>query len=121
MSQEEELARLQRREAEVYRIWVLKNPDYHKTKSKDRYIRWRIWFVALKKTYSCVDCGNDDYRVLDFHHIDNSTKEYNISQMVTKKMAKKKILKELEKCVALCANCHRIRHNRDINQEAFKV
>lgn len=57
---------------------------------------------------SCVDCNNVyDFCVYDFHHIDPSQKDFAISDNA-KSFAK--IKPELDKCVLLCANCHRIRH-----------
>lgn len=56
----------------------------------------------------CIDCGlkTDKWCVYDFHHTDNN-KEYTISGNAVKFETMKK---ELDKCVLLCSNCHRIRH-----------
>ena len=56
----------------------------------------------------CFDCGGIfPSAVYDFHHLDMSTKEYNPSHIL-RNLEKGK--EELEKCVLLCSNCHRIRH-----------
>lgn len=55
----------------------------------------------------CACCGYDKHPgVLDFHHIDPATKEFSISQ---KGMTRswEKIQRELDKCIMVCANCHR--------------
>lgn len=55
--------------------------------------------------YSCKICGYDrSSRALHLHHIDSSTKEYQISDMWS--MSDEAIKKEVSKCVILCANCH---------------
>lgn len=56
---------------------------------------------------SCVCCGYDRHQgVLDFHHLDRSTKEFAISgQGLTRSW--EKIKAELDKCILVCANCHR--------------
>lgn len=55
----------------------------------------------------CQRCGfNGPDVCFDFHHRDRSTKRFGISQ--TKKWKWEEVLKELEKCDLLCANCHRI-------------
>ena len=43
---------------------------------------------------------------LDFHHIEDTDKEFSISS----KMSWVKIKPELAKCVMVCANCHREIH-----------
>lgn len=58
----------------------------------------------------CADCGEvfEDC-VYGFHHLNPDEKESTISSMRTHSWENIKI--ELDKCVLLCANCHRIRHN----------
>lgn len=46
---------------------------------------------------------------LDFHHIDESTKEFELSQRdLTRNW--EKIVAEAKKCLLVCANCHREIH-----------
>jgi hypothetical protein len=57
----------------------------------------------------CAICGYDKCNdALDFHHIDPTQKEYNISSVKSKNIEALK--KELDKCVLLCSNCHREVH-----------
>lgn len=52
----------------------------------------------------CFLCGYNRYLgALQFHHIDPSTKSFNISGRT---ICWEKLQKELDKCVLLCANCH---------------
>ena len=55
----------------------------------------------------CQCCGYDEpLGVLDFHHLDPTTKEFGISARgMTRSW--EKIQKELDKCILVCANCHR--------------
>jgi 5-methylcytosine-specific restriction endonuclease McrA len=55
----------------------------------------------------CLRCGEDDSLVLEFDHIDRSTKSYNISDMTRTSYSIKRIEEEISKCQILCANCHR--------------
>lgn len=57
----------------------------------------------------CVKCGyaEDFPEVYDFHHVDPSTKDYDIFKSVK---AFEVIKPELDKCILLCANCHRKEH-----------
>ena len=65
-------------------------------------------FLNYKKTLSCNRCGNNDYRVLQFHHI-NSDKEFNVSSKIGRRTLSS-LMKEIDKCEVLCANCHFIEH-----------
>ena len=57
---------------------------------------------------SCKDCGGTfPPCAFDFHHVDG-TKEMNPSYALANSWDK--AVTELEKCLLLCANCHRIRH-----------
>lgn len=57
----------------------------------------------------CLDCKQEyHYSIYEFHHLDPSQKDMNWSKM--RLVSDKKFKAELEKCVMLCANCHRLRH-----------
>ena len=63
----------------------------------------------------CVICGEDRYWVLDFHHKDQTKKDFTIANAVSKNYGKDKIIKEVNKCIVVCSNCHRhIHHIRKI-------
>ena len=72
------------------------------------------WFIELKKTLFCKKCGESRYWVLDFHHLDPKEKDLEVSTLV-KQGNKKRILKEIKKCIVLCSNCHRDFHYHDNN------
>src|SRR3989339_326117 len=74
-------------------------------------------FVNSLKQKSCSDCGHKyPYYAMDFDHRDESQKLTTINRMVsTHRYSKDKILKEIEKCDLVCANCHRIRTYNRIN------
>ena len=56
----------------------------------------------------CAKCGETREYVLDFHHKDPSQKDFTIGKISIKDS--NLIQKEIEKCVLLCANCHREFH-----------
>ena len=59
----------------------------------------------------CVFCGYaKDIVALDFHHLDESRKDFGLSQRgLTRSW--ERIKQELDKCILVCANCHREIHS----------
>ena len=58
----------------------------------------------------CTECGyNKCNAALDIHHVDPSTKEHSPAHLMRSTFDKLKL--ELDKCVLLCANCHREHHS----------
>lgn len=59
---------------------------------------------------ACVDCGNNDIRVLDYDHIDPSAKSFCIASAIFNHTCSlNRIQAEIDKCETRCANCHRIK------------
>ena len=58
----------------------------------------------------CSRCGYDKcVEALEFHHLDSSRKDFGISEKgYTRSWAR--VREELEKCILVCANCHRELH-----------
>lgn len=60
----------------------------------------------------CVDCdGVFHPAVFDFHHLNPDEKDFSLSHRKQLKFGEE-IKQELDKCVLLCSNCHRMRHVR---------
>lgn len=76
----------------------------------DIVFRNRQKFAELKTQLRCTQCGENHPACLDFHHIDPSNKNYTVSEMMTAKFSWETIQKEIDKCIVLCANCHRKHH-----------
>lgn len=73
----------------------------------------------------CEFCGyNRNKSALEFHHIDERNKSFNISSFAAKriwsKRTKELIDKEIKKCICLCANCHREIHSNEISEEELE-
>lgn len=62
----------------------------------------------IKKNHKCAKCGDDRYYLIDFHHINPNEKDFSISEKPSLKL--ESLLKEIEKCIPLCSNCHREFH-----------
>ena len=73
--------------------------------------RKRLKQLAIEsKGGKCIICGYSKFvGALDFHHVDEKTKQFDLSSRgLTRSWSR--IEAELEKCVLVCANCHREIH-----------
>ena len=76
----------------------------NKVISKKRRDEFNKWCVEYKGG-TCIVCGyNRCLRSLDFHHLDENQKDYGIAAIWKK--SKEEVIKELDKCVLVCKNCH---------------
>ena len=67
----------------------------------------RKWINGFKAD-PCNRCKKCFHPVcMDFHHIDPTTKEFEIGSN-SFRCSRERTLKEMAKCVLLCANCHRL-------------
>jgi len=90
--------------------WYYKNKDYVQQKVKERKQKIKLYINQYKEANPCK-CGECTPCCLDFHHKDNDRNgDLTISQIVNIGWSLKRIKKELEKCIVLCANCHRKLH-----------
>lgn len=77
--------------------------------------RWRARKIHYIKYMGgrCEHCGVElsdrNYSIFDFHHLDPNEKEMEWNKI--RLLSDEKIRVELEKCVLLCANCHRLEHS----------
>ena len=56
----------------------------------------------------CKHCGIDNIIVLEFHHLNKLKKEATWNTI--KRWKWERLIIELNKCIILCANCHKIEH-----------
>lgn len=90
---------------------------------RERWIAKKTaWFDELKLSLRCVNCGVSDPYVLQFHHVDPSTKKFEISLFV-KGGGKTydQVSDELAKCEVLCANCHQLHHSHKSRPLTYKA
>lgn len=83
-----------------------RNNSYYVSKMR----RSRAIKAVNYKGGKCKKCGYDKcIAALDFHHRNAEDKSFTISSGCTKKWDT--LVKELDKCDLLCANCHREYHD----------
>jgi len=76
--------------------------------------RKKIRDMAIEyKGGKCSICGyNKCKNALEFHHLNSNEKEFGLSQSgLTRSWDKVK--KEIDKCILVCANCHRELHDKN--------
>ncbi len=91
------------------KTWYEKNKARHLGNVKARKHEMRdiarnyVWeYLSL---HPCVECGESDPVVLEFHH--RHGKDKAVSEMVAGGFSIATIQAEIDKCDVLCANCHR--------------
>lgn len=102
---------IKQKEAQA-RAYQAKKDAYNK-RAREQKRQVHEWFMELKKQFSCVNCPENHPDCIDFHHKDPKTKKALVSVMAWSGFSKEKILEEMEKCEAMCANCHRKLHGQE--------
>ncbi len=82
--------------------------ERYKDTNQRKRARNRQFLCTYLSDKCCSDCGNKDWRVLEFDHV-RGTKIKSIADMVGYGFSVERILEEIAKCDIRCANCHRIR------------
>lgn len=78
------------------------------TKSKDKI---RKWYIEYKSKVKCTKCDFKHTAAIEFHHLDPSKKDFTVGNAINNNKKEDEVRKELEKCIPLCANCHKIFHH----------
>lgn len=80
----------------------------YKAQRRERLrVEFRYNMLAYLRDKSCAICGENDIRVLEFDHIDPTSKRFGISQAVRLGYSWPDVVVEMKKCRILCANCHK--------------
>ena len=90
------------------RAYYQKNKQSHfdRNRKKRSQMKERL---LMEKEKGCLVCSEKCIECLDFHHLDPSKKDINVSRLVTY-TSFQKLENEISKCVLLCATCHRKVH-----------
>ena len=92
----------------------------HYLRNKPAYIEWAVRQTRRKRDehnallhgylrdHPCVDCGESDITLLEFDHVDETTKFREISKLLGRRDWET-VMAEIAKCEVRCVNCHRRR------------
>jgi len=84
--------------------------------ARGRAYRKRVYDAAadwVRESGGCCVCGYVSTEAVDAHHIDPSKKENTVAAM--KNGTVERLLDELDRCVPMCANHHRMFHAESRN------
>lgn len=101
-------------------IYARKYNKIHYKAHKEAYIKKRnrqrhkttTWLKNHKQALCCSNCPENHPWCLDFHHTDPTKKDINVHYASNHGWSIDRLKIELEKCIVLCANCHRKEHHR---------
>ena len=94
------------------------NPDSYRAKTKKKRGDMKAVVELIRSENPCCVCKESSSACIDFHHIDDKLKDDKLKR--TRKSFSEsfssynKLFNEIEKCAALCANCHRKMHAGEI-------
>jgi hypothetical protein len=96
-----------KKQKEYQREWASQNKQL---KSKQTGWLKRKAMVEAAKDKPCAACNQSYPSVcMDFHHTDPTVKDGSVSKLM-KSSSYQKLQEEIDKCVVLCSNCHRLLH-----------
>lgn len=88
--------------------WAKTNKAARKKHQLTYQVKSKLAMLEYKGGCKCVSCGYDAYYgALEFHHVNPEEKEIKLSETHS---FTDEVRLELDKCVVLCANCHREVH-----------
>lgn len=100
------------------------NKVEYKTKAKvwtaahRAVIQRKLW--AYLEVHPCVGCGEGNPVVLNFDHIDRSTKDASVSRLMSNRAGWARIKVEIAKCEIRCRNCHAIRTAKQLGWYSWR-
>jgi len=93
------------------KAYKLKHYYANKQEHYDRNEKTRLVlkeYANKIKSIGCLKCDEKELCCLDFHHLRN--KDMAVANLINRGSLKR-LVKEIDKCVILCSNCHRKFHN----------
>ena len=94
--------------------WHYRNREWNTERTLERRQRLRDWLRERKRASDgCVRRGETDPACLDYHHREAASKRMAVNETVLHGYGRDAVREETDRCVVLCANCHRREHRRD--------
>lgn len=89
------------------------NPNNY-DKQCERALKRKLELIEYKGG-KCECCGYDkNIAAFEFHHLNPELKSFQLDSRRLSNTKIESLIKEADKCILLCANCHREEHNTDL-------
>jgi hypothetical protein len=111
-----DLAVRKAKQKEYSQAWYKRNSTAQKLKSSNSKKLMKQKWRNYKATLACLHCEAKHPAIIDFHHVVKDPANLSVN-LLTKDGKYEKAFKEIEKCIPLCANCHRIFHWKQHQKE----
>ena len=93
----------------------MSNPNNY-LKQQERALTRKLELIEAKGG-KCEICGYDkNIAALELHHLDPTQKLFQLDARHLGNTTIEKLLEEADKCILVCANCHREIHNEHLNK-----
>lgn len=90
--------------AATKQLYTLKYAPRYVARNREREREVRELVREYKRKHNCVCCGETEPICLDFHHLDPSQKDFELSLVGGRGW--NNVKSEIEKCILVCKNCH---------------
>lgn len=95
-----------------------KNKAAHIARVRANNDRLKKEWHDFKCTLACAHCGASHPAIFDFHHVNpNDPDKQRVNELINRKRFAAAYKEIEERCIVLCANCHRIHHYEEHRQK----
>ena len=99
-----------RKQKEYSKRWYKNNKQLAKNRVSANKKKNRIAWQEYKAEQRCTHCGAQHPAIIDFHHVIRDDTKKSVNELIQRGRWKRAKKEAEEKCIPLCANCHRILH-----------
>lgn len=93
-----------------HKEWYERNKEEQRERIRGNRKRYRAEWNKFKSEQVCSHCGASHPAVIDFHHENPAPDDKKINKLTSNGQYKAARKEVEERCIPLCANCHRILH-----------
>jgi len=97
-----------------------KHSEKVKAKTKANKEKARQKWRDYKATLACVQCGENHPATFDFHHVVRKPDNKKVNRLLANSNYKAALKEIEERCIVLCANCHRKLHHEELLEKRNK-